>query len=417
MRGAETAEPSDVPVRSRPLSGVPEVVSTPQQLRALADRLAAGSGPVAVDTERAQSFRYTGRAYLLQLARTGCGIALVDPLGLTEPDLRLLRAAIIGAEWIIHAATQDLPCLAELGLLPQQLFDTELAARLLGYPRVALGTLTESLLGVRLLKKHSAADWSKRPLPPDWLAYAALDVELLGQLRDRLAAELESTGKAAWASQEFEYLVAQAGLPATARPDPWRRLSGIHTVRTPLGMAVARELWTERDRIARELDRAPSRLLGDEGIVTLAGQIKRLPARVDRSVLRAIPRFNRREARRYESAWLEAAQRALALPRSQWPATTVPSEGPPPPRTWPNRDPAAAARWERVRPELVRLAEQHGLPVENLVTPDSLRRLLWQPVGSSPAELDAQLADYGLRPWQRELVVPVVAAALEEPST
>ena len=407
----------EIPVRSRPLAGVPDVVDTADGLREFAARLADGSGPVSVDTERAQGFRYTGRAYLVQLARGGVGIGSTRPIPLSSEDLHLLHRSIVDAEWIIHAATQDLPCLAGLGLLPERLFDTELAARLLGYPRVALGTLTESLLGIRLLKEHSAADWSRRPLPQDWLAYAALDVELLADLRELLGSELEAAGKADWAAQEFDYLIRRAQLPVVPRPDPWRRLSGIHTVRTPLGLAVVRELWTERVRIARDLDRAPGRLLGDEAIATLAAQVKRHPVRVDRQTLRAIARFNRREARRYESSWLEAVHRALALPQADLPATTVASDGPPPPGTWSHRDPAAAQRWEGVRPKVLALAQQHQLPLENLIAPDALRRLLWAPDGLSAPDLDTQLSGYGVRPWQRELVVPVIADILARLST
>ncbi len=409
----EELEP-DIPVRSAPLQGVPPLVVTDAQVLALASRLATGSGPVAIDTERAHGYRYTGRAYLIQIARADVGIALVDPLPISGGAFAELQAAIADQEWIIHAAAQDLPCLVELGLVPQRLFDTELAARLLGYPRVALGTLTETLLGVRLLKEHSAADWSTRPLPSDWLAYAALDVELLGELRDLLAAELQEQGKSDWAAEEFAHLVTQCTVPVTPRQDPWRRTSGIHGVRSPLGLAVVRELWQERDRICRELDKAPGRVLGDEAIVTLAAGIKRHPVTVTRNDLRAISRFNRREARRYETSWLSAVQRALELPRSGLPPANVPSEGPPQPRSWASRDPEAARRWDLARGRLLALAEEKNLPIENLVGPDPLRRLLWQPRGTDAGSVDAQLAEMGVRPWQRALVVPVLVDALAE---
>ncbi len=412
MTDPELSEP-EVPVLAAPAGGIPDVIDDEGRLEEYAASLRVGTGPVAIDTERAHGFRYTGRAYLVQVRRAQAGTALIDPIPLRgRPALDHLRESILDAEWIIHAASQDLPCLAELRLLPERLFDTELAARLLGYPRVALGTLTEQLLGVRLLKEHSASDWSVRPLPSEWLSYAALDVELLVQLRDVLAEELVATGKQQWAEEEFAYLVDVAGRPVMPRPEPWRRTSGIHGVRTPLGLAVVRELWHERDDIARELDKAPGRILGDEGIAMLATSIKRQPVTITRANLRAIPRFNRREARRYESNWLDAVARAAALPRSDLPSLHPSTDAPPPPRAWAARDSEAFARWEAVRPHLLDLAEAQSVPVENLAPPDAVKRLLWRPLGLTAEAIDAQLAELEVRPWQRALLVPVMAERL-----
>ncbi|HET9650307.1 MAG TPA: ribonuclease D, partial [Microlunatus sp.] len=243
----------DTPILTAPRDGLPAVVTTAAQLARTIEELAAGHGPVAVDAERAHGFRYSQRAYLLQLRRAGSGTHLVDPVAFGQPaDLSELRAAIAEAEWVIHAASQDLPCLVDVGLTPRTLFDTELAGRLLNYPRVALGTLLEELLGVRLLKEHSAADWSTRPIPQAWLNYAALDVELLIDLRDVLADQLAAAGKDAWAREEFAALVAGAGMPPPVREDPWRRTSGMHKVRNRRQLAYVAELWNTRDAIARE---------------------------------------------------------------------------------------------------------------------------------------------------------------------
>ena len=403
----------EVPILAEPAEGVPDVVDTPTGLSRLVQTLAAGTGPVAVDTERAQGYRYTARAYLLQFRREGAGTALLDPVPLIpEPGLSSLQEALDDAEWIIHAATQDLPCLVDAGLVPRRLFDTELAARLLGYPRVALGTLTEQLLGVRLLKEHSAADWSVRPLPDEWLTYAALDVELLMQLRDVLHEQLRAAGKEDWALQEFAHLVRQAGLPLVPRVDPWRRTSGIHGVRSMRGLAVVRELWTVRDELARQLDKAPGRLLGDEAIASVATTIREGSPVPDSRALQAIPRFNRREAKRYRQTWLDAIQRAMQLPTTELPPMHLPTEGPPPPRTWSSRDPEAAARWEAVRPVVTALAESLQLPVENLIPPDPLRRLLWAPTGLDEPSVRKQLADMGVREWQVDLVAPAIATSL-----
>ena len=405
----------DVPILAAPRDGVPDIIDTADGLEQLAWSMAAGTGPVAVDTERAQGFRYTGRAYLLQFRREGAGTALLDPITLMpEPGLSALQVALDDAEWIIHAATQDLPCLVDAGLLPHRLFDTELAARLLGYPRVALGTLAEQLLGVRLLKEHSAADWSVRPLPTEWLSYAALDVELLMELRDILSEQLRAAGKDEWARQEFAYLLGQAALPIIPRVDPWRRTAGLHGVRSSRGLAIVRELWTTRDELARSLDKAPGRILGDEAIAAVATGIKEGSPVPDGRALQSIPRFNRREAKRYRQTWLDAIERAMQLPPSQLPTMYLPADGPPPPRTWSSRDPQAAKRWDAVRPVLTDLAESLQLPIENLIPPDPLRRLLWTPAGIDEASVRTQLAGLGVRAWQVDIVAPPIAASLAE---
>jgi len=201
--------------------GLPPLTETPPALAEACRALAAATGPVAIDAERASGYRYSSRAYLIQLRREGAGTVLVDPIGFES--LAPLQEALAGTEWILHAATQDLPCLTEVGLTPAVLFDTELAGRLLGYPRVGLATLVETLLGYRMKKEHSAADWSTRPLPVPWLEYAALDVEVLSELRDVLSRELHEAGKEEWARQEFEALRSFAPV---VRTDPWRRTSG-----------------------------------------------------------------------------------------------------------------------------------------------------------------------------------------------
>lgn len=401
---SEDDSTDDVRLLEVPADGVPPLVNTPEALAATMQALAAGHGPIAVDAERAHGFRYSARAYLVQLRRAGAGTHLVDPVafrvGDAEADLTQLQTAL-DDEWLLHAANQDLPCLTEIGLRPSRLFDSELAGRLLGYPRVSLGTLTEELLGIRLRKEHSAADWSTRPLPDDWLTYAALDVELLVDLRDVLSEQLEAAGKAEWARQEFAALVAGAGAPAPARTDPWRRTSGMHRVRAPRDAAIVRELWTVRDRIARDLDKAPGRILQDKAITEAAVALQS----ADRNALRAIPGFQRRQAKRYEQNWLTAIEQALRTPRSELPPLHLPSDGPPQPRTWPRRNPAAARRLDALRGHVQQLSEDLSLPAENLITPDTVRRLAWEPPApADEAGVDAYLTDHGARQWQRDLL-------------
>jgi ribonuclease D len=363
-----------------------------------------------VDAERASGYRYTQRAYLVQLRREGAGTVLIDPIPL--PDLRELDEAIAAPEWVLHAASQDLPCLSELGLKPRRLFDTELAARLAGFERVGLAALTESLLGYTLEKHHSAADWSTRPLPASWLSYAALDVELLVDLRDILAAELERQGKAHWAAEEFAALVASAGEPPRQRPDPWRRTSGMHRVRGARALARVRALWYARDEIAARRDTTPGRVLPDAAIVAAA----EADPRDERSLI-ALPGFGGRSVRRLANTWLDALSRARAMTDDELPHTP-PSDGPPPPHRWAERDPAAAARLARCRELVTGLATTHRLPPENLISPDSVRRLAWTP----PEPLDEEavrevLAGFGARHWQVELIAPGLTVALHVPES
>ncbi|MBB1256095.1 HRDC domain-containing protein [Streptomyces alkaliterrae] len=400
---SEDAGPAPIPLLA-PREGVPEVTATAAGLAAVTAAFAAGAGPVAVDAERASGYRYGQRAYLVQLRRAGAGTALVDPVAC--PDLGSLGEALADTEWVLHAATQDLPCLRETGMVPARLFDTELAGRLAGFPRVGLGAMVENVLGYALEKGHSAADWSTRPLPEPWLRYAALDVELLTDLRDALEEELKNQGKLEWALQEFR-AIAQAP-PAPPRKDPWRRTSGMHKVRRRRQLAVVRELWQTRDQIARRRDVSPGKVLSDSAIVEAA-----LGAPRTARALAALPGFGNRMGRRQLEQWHAAVERALTLPEEELPEQTKQPAGPPPPRAWADRDPAAAARLSTARAGVTAHAERLNLPQENLITPDTVRRLCWEP----PADLSSEgvaeaLRAYGARPWQIEQTLPLLTAAL-----
>lgn len=404
------------PVLAVPVDGIPEVVDTAEALAGTRTALLGGHGPLAIDTERAQGYRYSAKAYLIQVRRAGAGTHLIDPTafeeGRSRADFGDLATELADADWILHAASQDLPCLAEVRFLPVRLFDTELAARLLGLSRVNLGALMEQALGVTLLKEHSAADWSRRPIPDDWLAYAALDVERLAELREWLIERLTAAGKLDWAYQEFSYLTEHAADPPHARTDPWRRTSGLHTLRTPAALAVVRELWQVRDALASAEDRSPGRVLPDRAITDLAARLEtEHRPRLTRADLREVRGFGNRVAGRYESLWLDALERVASLPKSELPPRTIAPDGPPMPRSWERRWPASFARFNRIRPALIELAGEHEVPLENLLSPDHLRRLLWDsPDATTSAEVDARLSELGARPWQRELVVPVITA-------
>ncbi|CDZ88086.1 ribonuclease D [Rhodococcus ruber] len=391
-----------------PRDGVPEVVTTAAGVAAAAEALAAGRGPLAVDAERASGFRYSARAYLVQLRRAGAGTVLLDPIP-TAGALAPLASAINDLEWVLHSADQDLPGLDELGLRPAVLYDTELAGRLAGFDRVGLAAIVERTLGFELRKGHGAADWSTRPLPDAWLNYAALDVEILVELRDAMADELERQGKSEWAAQEFEH-IRRAGPPAP-KPDRWRRTSRIHTLKDPRRLAIVRELWTARDELAARRDIAPGRVLPDSAIVAAA---EAAPRTVEE--LRALPVFGGPRQRRSSRIWLGAIERARALPKSDLPPVTQPFTGPPPANRWARHDPEAAARLTAARSALAELSEQVQVPVENLVGPEMVRRLCWE--WQVPADADVvayieeRFAADGARPWQRELTVPRLAKAL-----
>lgn len=412
----ETTDRDDVPILATPADGVPDVIDSLDGLAEAIEALAGGTGPVAVDTERAHGFRYSPKAYLIQLRRAGAGTRLIDPTafeaGQPRADLSALGRGLGDSEWILHAASQDLPCLAEVGLAPARLFDTELAARLLNLPRVNLGDLTEAALGVRLLKEHSAADWSRRPLPPEWLTYAALDVERLDDLEAWLIGRLERAGKLEWAHQEFDHLVATGSSRNPPLSDPWRRTSGLHAVRSPLGMGVVRALWYARDSLAATEDRSPGRILNDRAISELARRVETTRAVPDRAALRAVPGFAMRRAARYESTWVAAVRDTLALPRTDLPPRQAELTGVPTPRTWEARWPESYARWQRVRPALVELAGGVDVPVENLLSPEAVRRLLWNSAETTDAaDVAARLVALGARPWQVELSVPAILGA------
>ncbi len=391
-----------------PAAGVPPVVASAGALNTAVAVLGGGTGPVAVDTERASGYRYWQRAYLVQLRREGAGTVLVDPTGLD--DLSGLAEVLNPLEWVLHAASQDLPCLAELGLAPAAVFDTELAARLAGLERVGLAALVEELLGYQLLKGHGAADWSRRPLPAEWLTYAALDVELLLPLRAAIAAELDVQGKSGWAAEEFE--AVRTAEPPGPRVDPWRRTSGMHRIQRPRELAAVRELWQARDQLARQRDIAPGRVLPDAAIIDAA-----LAGPSDEAALLSRPVFSGRSQRRHVKIWLSALETARALPADELPPLRAQGASPPPVNRWSDRDPAAAIRLTAARATLAEIAERHQLPLQNLLAPDLVRRLCWEP----PDPLDAvaverHLVAGGARRWQCELTALPLATTLTAPA-
>lgn len=396
-----------------PYKGLPEVVATPEQFDEMLEELSQGTGPFAVDAERASGYRYSSRAYLIQIKRTNGGLHLIDPIPFGPGDIHFQKLNDLwsGEEVILHASTQDLPCLRELGLNPTQLFDTELAGRLVGLPRVGLGALVESLLDIGLAKEHSAQDWSIRPLPEDWLNYAALDVELLIELRNEIEKLLIEKKKLEWAQEEFAAILAAP--PSAKRVDPWRRTSGMHKVKKRKQLAVVKSLWEARDDLAAHLDISPGRVLSDLAISTIALASDSAPLTSKKELEKVLRPIGLR-SRWFENTprWLKAIEAALALSEDDCPPTRTKSEALPPIKMWRDRFPEKFIPLSHARHEMSLKAAELELPVENLLTPELLRQVCWRL--PAPEDIPGLLRELGARPWQIDLATPILTYALAQ---
>jgi ribonuclease D len=403
-----TEEVVELPLLDKPRVADVRLIETAAELFETIQILSESKGPFALDAERASGFKFSQRAYLVQVHRLGTPIFLIDPIGIAAEDQgAIIRLAELlnTDEWILHAASQDIPCLRALGIVPRSVFDTELGSRIAGLPRVGLGAVTEHFLKLRLAKEHSAVDWSTRPLAADWLNYAALDVDVLLELRDGIAKLLESQGKTDWAAQEFATVAAMQ--PREPKVDRWRGMSGMHEVKDARSLAIARELWQARESLAEKLDVSPGRLIPDSSIVGLAAN----PVK-SRPELAASKSFSGRASRSYLDTWWAALNEGLNT--RDLPPTRAPHVGIPNHRTWANRHPEADARLKAVRVGLAELSEKLQLPIENLLTPDFARQLCWEP----PTPLDRgnienQLRSMGAREWQIEVTSELLAGALQ----
>ncbi|MCL2489444.1 MAG: HRDC domain-containing protein [Propionibacteriaceae bacterium] len=398
-----------------PRQGHVDVIADAASLRRLVDQIDTHL-PVAVDAERAQSYRYSSKAYLIQLRQEGIGTFLLDPVALAGPDqladLSPLSDALRDCEWVLHAASQDLPCLVEVGMVPRHLFDTELAGRLLGLDRVSLSPMLTTYLGIELAKTHSADDWSRRPLPQSWLTYAALDVDYLLDLRQATVTELAQAGKTGWAEQEFDYVLSRFVTDLSDPTDRWRATKGIGRLRRPRDLAVAQKLWEVRDDLAREIDIAPRLILTDNNLVGAAATFGHMkPAAVHDSIA-SQPGFTGRLARRQRGRWVSAVDSALEDDASHWPNRPA-ARNTTPPRLWGRTNPAAAGRWALARAAVIEMAEAHNLPVENLATVATLSEVMWPDDGDfSESGLREAFARAHARPWQIELIAPAIGKAL-----
>lgn len=402
----------ETPVELLPLrtpSSTIHLVTSPGELDDVVSQLSKSTGPIAVDAERASGYKYSQRAYLIQLKSADSDIFLIDPI--TDTNLlgckafEDLRKLLSEREWILHAATQDIPCLQELKLYPEKIFDTELAGRLTGQPRVGLGSLVESLLGIALAKEHSAADWSTRPLPESWLNYAALDVELLHTLRSSMQQLLGEQGKTHWAEQEFQSLLSFKQKPQ--RPDRWRGITGLSKVTDQFSLELARGLWMAREDLAIKMDVSPGRLIPDASILSAATTKPR-----SKPELASLKTFSGRASRSYLDYWWQAIQ--LAYKATELPTLRPEkSNGIPNHRNWAAKFPEADLRLRHAKTALTELSEKVSVPLENLLTPDILRQICFTPPEpSTAAEIRSKLVEYGARDWQIDLTAELISVAI-----
>lgn len=393
-----------------PRAGLPKLIENESGFERALEEITSGFGPIALDAERASGFKYSARAYLIQINRRGGGLHLIDPISIGDTSLwSQFNSAFADEEWILHASTQDLPCLAELGMRPKILFDTELGGRIAGCERVGLGSLCENLLEIQLAKEHSAVDWSTRPLKEDWLNYAALDVDVLIDLRDSVEKLLADNGKLEWAKEEFAYILT---LPtAIERVDPWRKTSGMHKIRDRRSLNAIKNLWLVRDSYACEIDIAPGRIFNDETMMEL---ISKRPTSVDQfaKILMKRSRYQDLPA----AKWFAIYEDALEADEDELPPMRGSGTGLPAIKIWENKNPLGYARATHIRAKVNELATLIGMPPENLVSPEVIKRLCWNepPTFELSSYIESTLRTAGARSWQVALIGPHLEAGMRE---
>ena len=396
-----------------PSEGTPQLMAGTAAIRQAADQLTQGTGWCAVDTERASGFRYHNRVCLLQIRRAGAGTMLIDVESDPQATTDFIGRVLADTGWVVHAASTDLPYLEQLRLRPPQLFDTELAGRFLGFHRVNLAAMVEHYLGVRLRKNHGGEDWSRRPIPSEWLDYAALDVEYLLPLADAMRSELtQQHPKDEWVAEECDYLTrVYRGYSPT--PKSWEDLKGVHGLRTSKQLQVARWLWRVREKLARASDTAVSRLLPDKALVALATELPTTVPKVMRTP--GYPPRLRRKAR----YWANQVDKALRTAQDRWPEPfPIPTyrDTPPSRYTWSRYYPESFPKLTMVREELARVAAQVEIPVENMIQSSDTNEIVWRSQELKEVTDDMELLELlqrlQIRPWQQKLCLPIFTSIL-----
>ncbi len=287
-------------------------IRTPRDLGALARRL-CDEALVAVDTEAASFHRFIDRIYLIQIS-TRSETAVIDPL--TVGDIAAVGDVLADpkVEVVFHDADYDLRILdRDYRVRARRLFDTRIAAQLVGEKAIGLAALLDKYLGVHLNKKFQRADWSRRPLTAEMLDYAAMDTKYLPVLRDQLRERLNVLGRLAWAEEEFERLESLRWTPVADNGDAYVRIKGARVL-TRRALALLRELVQWRETVAAELDRASFRVASNEALLALAGAAPRTP-----QALRSVAGISPRLADQRGAELLAAIERGLALPDKELP--------------------------------------------------------------------------------------------------
>jgi ribonuclease D len=378
----------------------PVLITETTALQALVERL--GQAPrIAFDTEAASFHRYVDRVYLVQIS-TDVETALVDPLAVDDLTGFGPVLADPTIEIVFHDADYDMRVLdRDYGFRVARIFDTRLAAELAGEPGVGLGSLLQKYFGVTLNKRLQRADWSVRPLSAAMLAYAADDTRYLLPLRDLLSDRLQELGRLPWFEEECRRMEALRWTGPRADDEaPHLRLKGAKAL-SRRDTAVLERVFAWRDATARALDRAPFRVLSNQGLLALARAKPRSAAG-----LATVDDLPRSTARRYGEAILAAVEEGLAVPEADLP-TRKRSRRPP-------HDPTYDARLERLKELRNAAAGRHDL-APGLICPNATLQAI--------ARLDPNAAiDFGqveeLRAWQRELLGDraVLAALRGEPA-
>lgn len=365
-----------------------QLADTDQKIACAAEELVNTTGPVAIDAERSDSFHYGQDAKLIQIKRGAGTTWLIDPIR----PLTDIAAAIQNVPWIIHAGMNDYPSLAEAGLRWQNLTDTEIAAQLAGEEKIGLAPLVKKYFGVEMTKEYQRADWSRRPIPDSWLAYAAADVEYLRELAEILNEILVEQGRDEWLRQEMrEFENWRPGIPDT---QPWLEHAHRAEFKTPYRYTLLREFWIARDKYAKQRDLAPGRVVSNKALVAAAAS----GPNSTRDLYRILKENN---------VW--KLQRAQPLKKALWAVMDGSidiEERPGLPRSlprdglWRSLNPEAADRYRQLHETIAELANQLGIKAHLILSAPMQRQLAWE----NPDNPGEYLRAAGARPWQIELL-------------